>query len=96
MRQVFGKQGPQLSNTKHRTGHCLGAAGAIEAFICQHVLLDQSWLPLHQQHTGLDPELNDQRYVMANDHAHTLNYVMSNSFAFGGSNVSLIFGRCLK
>ena len=96
VRQVFGKQGPQLSSTKHRTGHCLGAAGAIEAFICQHVLLDQSWLPFHQQHTGLDPELNDQRYVMANDHAHTLNYVMSNSFAFGGSNVSLIFGRCLK
>lgn len=92
VQKVFKSDDVALSSTKHKTGHCLGAAGAIEAYICQQILLDQSWLPLH--HSGvLDPELDDQNYVLDPQLKAPLYYAMSNSFAFGGSNISLIFGR---
>lgn len=91
IRQTFGSDQIYLSSTKHKTGHCLGAAGALEAYICQQILADQSWLPLHQLNE-IDPELQDQKYVRQNYQAQPIRYVMSNSFAFGGSNVSLIFG----
>lgn len=91
---VFADAHVPLSSTKHKTGHCLGAAGAIEAFICQQVLLDQSWLPLH--HAGkLDDALAGQDYVFTPHLTPPIHYVMSNSFAFGGSNISLIFGAVL-
>lgn len=88
---VFAEHQVALSSTKHKTGHCLGAAGAIEAFICQQILVDQSWLPLH--HLGkLDEALAQQHYVFNSALKQPINYVMSNSFAFGGSNISLILG----
>ena len=95
VRQVFAGHPIKLSSTKHQTGHCLGAAGAVEAFICQQALLDQSWLPWHQQ-GQLDHKLADQTYVNASTKIESLHYMMSNSFAFGGSNVSLIFGRYVE
>lgn len=91
VRQVFGDYQVALSSTKHKTGHCLGAAGAIEAFICEQVLKDQSWLPLHQN-VEIDPDLADQNYVQDAELKQPIRYVMSNSFAFGGSNISLVFG----
>jgi len=91
VRTVFKDYDVPLSSTKHKTGHCLGAAGAIEALICHQVLLDQSWLPLH--HDGvIDSDLDDQNYILTSNHSQPIQYVMSNSFAFGGSNISLIFG----
>jgi len=91
---VFSDAAVALSSTKHKTGHCLGAAGAIETFICQQVLLDQSWLPLH--HAGeLDDALAEQNYVRVPHLDAPIRYAMSNSFAFGGSNISLIFGTAL-
>lgn len=92
VRRVFQHYDVPLSSTKHKTGHCLGAAGAIEAYLCQQLLLDQSWLPLHQQGV-LDPELDDQNYILTSKISQPLSYVMSNSFAFGGSNISLILGK---
>ena len=95
VRKVFENIDVPLSSTKHKTGHCLGAAGAIEAYICQQILLDQSWLPLH--HSGvLDPELDDQNYVLNTNLDKPIQYVMSNSFAFGGSNISIILGTSFK
>lgn len=95
VRQVFQNIDVPLSSTKHKTGHCLGAAGAIEAYICQHILLDQKWLPLH--HSGvLDPDLDDQNYVLDVNLEKPIQYVMSNSFAFGGSNISIILGTSFK
>ena len=91
IRQVFPDHTVALSSTKHKTGHCLGAAGAIEAFICTQLLKDQNWLPLHQ-HTDIDPELADQNYVKVAQLQQPIQYAMSNSFAFGGSNISLLFG----
>ena len=95
VRRVFKDFQIPLSSTKHKTGHCLGAAGAIEALICTQVLQDQTWLPLHHQ-GGLDIELDEQNYVDHADLAQPIQYVMSNSFAFGGSNISLIFGTQVK
>lgn len=91
VRRVFGRQSPPLSSTKHQTGHCLGAAGAVEAFIGYRVLCDQQWLPLHCA-ARLDSELADFDYVRDSALKQPLHYVMSNSFAFGGSNISLILG----
>lgn len=91
IRQVFQDYTVPLSSTKHKTGHCLGAAGAIEAYICTLLLKDQSWLPVHHN-VPIDAELDDQYYVSTSILEQPLRYIMSNSFAFGGSNISLIFG----
>ncbi len=89
---IFGEDLP-VSSTKHKTGHCLGAAGAIEAYICQQVLSSEdTWLPWH--HDGeMDINLNALNYVRPQSTFKKANIVMSNSFAFGGSNISLIFSR---
>lgn len=94
VQQVFQDYLVPLSSTKHKTGHCLGAAGAIEALICTQVLQDQTWLPLHQS-TIFDVEMDEQNFVENAKLPHKISYVMSNSFAFGGSNISLIFGTKL-
>lgn len=100
IRHVFQNHSVALSSSKHKTGHCLGAAGAIEAFICVQLLKDQRWLPVHQQ-TEIDADLADQNYVREAQLTQSIEYVMSNSFAFGGSNISLLFGvaqdeECVK
>lgn len=86
--RVFGNQVP-VSSTKPLTGHTLGAASAIEAAICWHVLHYQ--LPLPQQiHDGESGEFN---IALATPNQHLKQpIILSNSFAFGGNNVSLIFG----
>lgn len=99
VRSIFKDYQVPLSSTKHKTGHCLGAAGAIEAYICYQMLSDQflnnaSWLPVHHQ-GPIDTTLNDQHYVLDSVSDQHIRYVMSNSFAFGGSNISLVFG-CLN
>lgn len=82
-----------VSSTKHKTGHCLGAAGAIEAFIAQQILAnEQVWLPWHHAQP-LDHQLQALNYVRTGQPIAPINYVMSNSFAFGGSNISLILAR---
>lgn len=91
LQQVFGAHSLPVSSTKHKTGHCLGAAGAMEAYICYQLLLDQQWLPLHTA-AAIDPQLSGANYVRNSAITQPLRRVMSNSFAFGGSNISLIFG----
>ncbi len=86
---VLGAAVP-ASSTKGATGHALGAAGALEAVICALALQD-GLLPAGVNTTRVDPacEIN---YLIANRPARPA-HVMSNSFGFGGSNCSLIFGR---
>jgi 3-oxoacyl-[acyl-carrier-protein] synthase I len=86
---VLGAAVP-ASSTKGATGHALGAAGALEAVICALALQD-GLLPAGVNTTRVDPacEIN---YLTANRPARPA-HVMSNSFGFGGSNCSLIFGR---
>lgn len=81
------------SSTKPYTGHCLGAAGAIEAAICWLTLRQSAKLPVHVWDGAVDPELAPIHLVRENTSAPELKYAMSNSFAFGGNNISLILGR---
>jgi 3-oxoacyl-[acyl-carrier-protein] synthase-1 len=86
---VFGPTTP-CSSTKGATGHTLGAAGALEAVIS--ALAIQNGLMPGGVHTGsIDPALT-ALYIRDNRYAPVAR-VLSNSFGFGGTNCSLIFGR---
>jgi 3-oxoacyl-[acyl-carrier-protein] synthase-1 len=86
---VFGGSTP-CSSTKGATGHALGAAGALEAVISA-LALREGFMPGGVPDTRLDPEL-PLRYLRTNLDAPP-SLVLSNSFGFGGTNCSLIFGR---
>ena len=93
--KVFGQSLPPMSSTKPISGHALGAAGAIEAAFC-FLLLSKLNV------TGrMPPQLGDHLWdennpllpFVQSSMQTKLNYIMSNSFAFGGSNASVIFCR---
>jgi len=92
VRAVFGpaETSPPCSSTKGATGHTLGAAGGIEAIICA-LALKHEVLPGSVNTRELDPEL-EVNYLLQNREQSVSN-VLSNSFGFGGTNCSLIFGR---
>ncbi|QLE87294.1 beta-ketoacyl-[acyl-carrier-protein] synthase family protein [Shewanella sp. Scap07] len=92
---VFADNLPPCSSTKPLTGHTLGAAGAIEAAFAYLLLSDfngQQRLP-PQVGDGSQDSSNPQLTMVTTAPAARLRYVMSNSFAFGGSNASVIFAR---
>ena len=87
-------QGVPCSSTKPMTGHTLGAAGALEAAFCWLSLTHGNALAPHVWDGQADPTLPALNWVTP---GQTLaptqhRYLMSNSFAFGGNNVSLIIG----
>lgn len=85
---LFIDKKPKVSSTKSITGHTLGAAGAIEAIISCMVLQKQ----IVPSNKGLEEiEIEGINYSMETI-STKVNYVLSNSFAFGGNNTSLIFG----
>lgn len=91
--EVLGMDVP-VGSTKPLTGHALAAAGAIEAAIAWQVLADNPGrrLPPHWWDGERDPALPALRLVVPGDTAaRAPRHVLSNSFAFGGSNVSLLF-----
>ncbi len=92
MTSVFGAGGVPCSSTKGATGHTLGAAGALEALVSMLALQHQQ-LPGGLNRTTPDPAL--QLAYVDSTRAAALRYVMSNSFGFGGSNASLVFGASL-
>lgn len=86
--QVFGARMP-ISSMKSYLGHTLGACGAIEAWwgiAMQH----ESWFAptLNLQHP--DPQCAELDYIMGNGRDMQTEYIMSNNFAFGGINTSII------
>jgi 3-oxoacyl-[acyl-carrier-protein] synthase II len=93
IKSVFGEHAYKLkvSSTKSMTGHCIGAAGAIEAVACAKVLQDQ-FFPATINLDNPDPEC-DLDYVPHQGYHGTINTVMSNSLGFGGHNGILIFKR---
>jgi len=86
---LFGATTP-CSSTKGATGHTLGAAGGLEAVICA-LALQHGLLPAGLNTRELDPAIRLD-YLLAN-RTQAIARVMSNSFGFGGTNCSLIFGR---
>ena len=93
IRRAFGAAADKLavSSTKSMTGHLLGAAGAVEAIFCVLALRDQVAPPtinLDQPGEGCDLD-----YIPKHARQMPLEYVLSNSFGFGGTNGSLIFRR---
>ncbi len=87
--RVFGDSVP-VSSTKPLTGHTLGAASAIEAAICWQILQQNLPIPAQINDGAVSPELNIS--LAQPGHALRQPYILSNSFAFGGNNISLIFG----
>ncbi|MFJ3056658.1 beta-ketoacyl-[acyl-carrier-protein] synthase family protein [Herbaspirillum sp. NPDC087042] len=93
---LFGHQVP-VSSTKPFTGHTLGAASAIEAGLCWLAMQDDNatgLLPPHLWDGAADPALPVLNTVAPGQAlGHAPRHVLSNSFAFGGSNVALVFSR---
>lgn len=86
--RLFGRSVP-VSSTKPLTGHTLGAASATEAAIAWHILKYD--LPLPQQHC-LDKASDIEISLVESSAKLEGKAILSNSFAFGGNNISLIFG----
>jgi 3-oxoacyl-[acyl-carrier-protein] synthase-1 len=86
---VFGPDTP-CSSTKGATGHTLGAAGALEAVISM-LAIEHGLMPGGVHTSTVDPALT-ALYIMCNRRT-PVTRVLSNSFGFGGTNCSLIFGR---
>jgi 3-oxoacyl-[acyl-carrier-protein] synthase II len=89
--QVYPAGTPPMSSTKGVTGHMLGASGVIEAAICM-VALQRGLLP--PTHNLEDPHPDsDADHIRKQPRAAAVQAVLSNSFGFGGHNISLIFGN---
>ena len=83
-----------ISSTKSMTAHMLGAAGAVEAIVCIKAMMD-SFIPPTIGLEESDPEC-DLDYVPNQGRERELNYSLSNSFGFGGHNVSLLFKKMAR
>lgn len=92
MARVFSPE-TAMSGTKPLTGHALGAAGALEAAFCWLCLGGDGAMPPHLWDGEADSELPALRLVRVGERLPKgrERLAMSNSFAFGGSNASLIF-----
>ena len=90
LKNIFGDALPSFSSTKGFTGHTLAAAGAIEAVYCTLSLVSQAILPnlnfsSPMPETGMIPEIDFRQTKVE--------YVLSNSFGFGGNCTCLIFRK---
>jgi 3-oxoacyl-[acyl-carrier-protein] synthase II len=93
IKQLFGSKEncPPVSSIKGQTGHCLGAAGGIEAVTCL-MAMEKGIIPptINYQNPDEDCDLD---YVPNKARESELNVVMSNSFGFGGTNGVVIFKK---
>jgi 3-oxoacyl-[acyl-carrier-protein] synthase II len=93
IKELFGDHARKIpvSGTKGYHAHPLGATGAIEAAICA-LALDWQWVPPTINYENPDPAC-DLDIVPNHGRAADLNYVMSNSFGFGGINACIVLGK---
>ncbi len=93
IKAVFGKRAYEIpvSSTKSMTGHTLGASGALEAVISL-LAIERAFIPPTISCRHSDPEC-DLDYVTEGARFLAPRIVLSNSFAFGGNNTTVIFGR---
>ena len=97
LKAVFGETLPKVSSTKPIMGHTLGAAGALETAVCWMVLKEQKGLPVHCWDGERDEEFPFLPVVsLSGDEQPVpvpISICMTNNFAFGGCNVSLVLGN---
>jgi 3-oxoacyl-[acyl-carrier-protein] synthase II len=93
IKQTFGEHAYKLavSSTKSMTGHLLGAAGGIEGVFCV-LAIHRNALPPTINYVNPDPDC-DLDYVPNEPREATVEYALSNSFGFGGTNAALLFKR---
>jgi 3-oxoacyl-[acyl-carrier-protein] synthase II len=93
IRALFGRRADAIavSSTKAMTGHTLGAAGAIEAVVTV-LAIARGVVPPTLRCDHPDPQC-DLDYVTGGSRQVELNMALSNSFAFGGNNTAVLFGR---
>ena len=93
MKLVFGDRSGRipLVSTKGLTGHCLGAAGAIEA-LATIAAMNGGFIPQTLNYRGADPEC-DLEYCHGGPRPAAAAITLSNSFAFGGNITTLVLGR---
>src|SRR5690606_12426262 len=89
--KLFGEQVP-FSSIKGNLGHTLGAGGAIEAWASIQ-MMREDWLAPTLNLINLDSRCAALDYIVGGPRKRECEYVMSNNFAFGGINTSLIFRR---
>lgn len=89
--RLFGSHTP-YSTLKGNLGHTLGACGAIEAWASIHMMNSGQFAPVHNL-KNVDPACGELDYIMDGFRAFEAEHVMSNNFAFGGINTSLIFKK---
>jgi 3-oxoacyl-[acyl-carrier-protein] synthase II len=88
---VFGANTP-ISSLKSFTGHTLGACGALEAWVAIN-MMNEGWFHATANLENIDPACAQLDYIKGKIRLLNCKYVMSNNFAFGGINTSLIFKR---
>ena len=88
---VFGDRVP-VSTLKAHLGHTLGACGALEAWITI-AMMREGWVAPTLHLERVDPRCAPLDYVMGAPRALSAEIVVSNNFAFGGVNTSLVFRR---
>lgn len=93
IKKIFKKYAYKIpiNSTKSLIGHLLGAAGAVEAIMCIKSLISNSIHPTIG-YKKVDPDC-DLDYVISKKRNIDINYVLSNSFGFGGHNATLIFKK---
>ena len=89
LQKLFGNKTP-CSSTKGWTGHTLGAAGITEAIIA-NICIEHGFMPASLNTKQIDPDIGSQ--ILMHNRSTKVDHVLSNSFGFGGSNCSLLFGR---
>ncbi|MCP3985774.1 MAG: beta-ketoacyl-ACP synthase [bacterium] len=89
--EVFGR-GVPVSSLKGFLGHALGACGSLEAWLSIEMMRD-GWFAQNRGLEDLDPRCADLDYIRDEPRKLDAQILMSNNFAFGGVNTSLVFGR---
>jgi 3-oxoacyl-[acyl-carrier-protein] synthase II len=95
VQDVFGAHAYNLniSSTKSMTGHCLGAAGVIEAMACMMAVV-KDIVPPTINHFTDDPEIDPKLNFTFNKAEHrTIRAALSNTFGFGGHNAAVIIKK---
>ncbi|MGE4562412.1 MAG: beta-ketoacyl-ACP synthase I [Rhodospirillales bacterium] len=94
IRETFEERNriPYFSSTKSLTGHSLGATGVQEAIYCL-LMMEKNFICASANVDELDPEIGDLPIVLERKDNAELNCVLSNSFGFGGTNVTLAINR---